>query len=501
MSMQEKVMSIQEQYSELKKYRKPQPLDVINDKKRKAWEYFRNLVLVNNLEQNLSKSFSLYYAPVRQIHRSNMACWQSQDGLSKEIYIDETFALNNPLITKIQTTHEVLHGLSQMKNGNQFFFGHRYKGNGQSVYSGIDEATTQLFAEDIEKQRLSEKEDYLYFVKNIMRVMKVIFGSDKLANQYLNNNNQFEQDFNKLTGGKFDAFVSMINEVYLLSKTKRYETLSAEDMKLLEDRKEQILNFTKGLIRNISQNNQELLQQLSLELDKDFFSKLSIKSNEIEYVYYLHGTADQSPETLEDIFNNGLILERDVELHLHSTLAPISEEDIQALGLENIMNSYSQSEDFNSVFLIKIPKEYLSCKSHRDGSIDMPMPLWKNIGNGNSVLTPHLIQGVYNKHINKGITNPNYCPLYNPNGMAYSWEQFNVFASYNRTDLMNEYKQRQFTSFQQQYAIDNTRKTFEQTIKYYQNKFGKLPQPQLFDSSEYKILLDQYLNQNNNFKR
>ena len=85
-----------------------------------AWEYFRNLVLVNNLEQNMSKRFSLFYAPVRQIRGSNMTCWPFQDS-SKEIYIDESFALNNLQITNIQITHEVLHGLSQMKDEKKYY--------------------------------------------------------------------------------------------------------------------------------------------------------------------------------------------------------------------------------------------------------------------------------------------------------------------------------------------------------------------------------------------
>lgn len=161
------------------------------------------------------------------------------------------------------------------------------------------------------------------------------------------------------------------------------------------------------------------------------------------------------------------------------------------------MWSYSQLEDFNSVFLIKIPKEYLSCMPHRDGSVDVPMPLWKNTGDGNSIFCPHLIQGVYNKNINQGITNPNFCPIVNPNGMAYSHEQFDVFASYNRSDLMSEYKQRQLTSFSQQYANDVANGTFNQVMQYYQRKFGQLPQPQLFDSSNYKILLEQALGQDN----
>ncbi len=254
-------------------------------------------------------------------------------------------------------------------------------------------------------------------------------------------------------------------------------------------KKEQIINFTKSLVKALSKTNPQL--------SKDFQNKPGIKANKVEYVYYLHGTANQSPETLEDIFNNGLILEGDTALRLHSTLAPISKEEIQTRGLEDIMQSYSQLEDFNSVFLIKIPKEYLSCKAHKDGSIDIPMPLWKNTGNGNSVLTPHLIQGVYNKHINLGITNPNYCPLYDPNGMAYSWEQFNIFASYDRTDLMCEYKQRQLTTFSQQYTTDIANGTFNKVMQYYQSKFGQLPQPQLFNSSNYKMLLEQALRQDN----
>ena len=270
-------MTLQEQYNELLKYRKAQPLDIIHRKKRMAWEYLRNLVTVSNLEQNLNKGFSLFYAPIKQIRGSNMTCWPFQDG-SKEIYIDETFALNNPQIIEIQTTHEVLHGLSQMKYGNQYFFGHQYQGNGQSIYSGIDEATTQLFTEDIEQQRLSEDEDYLYFVKNVMRVMKVIFGVDKLANQYLNNNTQFEQEFDKITNGKFSSFASMMNEVYTLCKIKHYAKLSDEDMKLLDTRKEQIINFTKVLIDSYLKVNRQLVQELVKELqDENLLRKFGVE--------------------------------------------------------------------------------------------------------------------------------------------------------------------------------------------------------------------------------
>lgn len=287
-------MTREEQYAELQKYRKSQSLDEIKNKKRMAWEYFRILVSVSNLEQNLNKGFSLFYAPLRQIKGVNMCCWPCKDG-SKEIYVDEDFALNNSKITNIQMTHEVLHGLSQMKGANQYFFGHQCQENDQSIYTGIDEATTQLFAEDIEQQRLKEKEDYLYFVKNIMRVMKVIFGVDKLANQYLNNNNQFEQEFNKTTNGKFDAFVKFMNDVYILSKEKYYSKLNVGDIQLLDTKKEQIANFVKELINSNSKTKPQLSQILFVEiLDKDFLDKIGVRQNNIEYAYYLYGTSNQS---------------------------------------------------------------------------------------------------------------------------------------------------------------------------------------------------------------
>ena len=50
-------MTIQEQYIELQKCRKQQSSDILNNKKRIAWEYFRSLTDVSNLEKNLSSNF------------------------------------------------------------------------------------------------------------------------------------------------------------------------------------------------------------------------------------------------------------------------------------------------------------------------------------------------------------------------------------------------------------------------------------------------------------
>ena len=68
-------MTIQEQYIELQKCRKQQSSDVLNNKKRIAWEYFRILTDVSNLEKNLSSNFMLYFAPLKQIRGTNMVSW------------------------------------------------------------------------------------------------------------------------------------------------------------------------------------------------------------------------------------------------------------------------------------------------------------------------------------------------------------------------------------------------------------------------------------------
>lgn len=207
-----------------------------------------------------------------------MTCWPLKDG-SKDIYIDENFAVNNLDITNIQITHEVLHGLSQMKDGNQYFFGHKYDGNKNNVFHGIDEATTQLFAEEIENKRLSSEDDYLYFIKNVMRIMKVIFGVDKLANQYLNNTNEFENEFNKLSNNNFNYFIKIINDNYILSKKNNYNKLTKKEMDLLKSNQEEILNFVELLIFKSLENNPDIKNKINKELKLENFRELYIITN------------------------------------------------------------------------------------------------------------------------------------------------------------------------------------------------------------------------------
>ena len=469
-------MTEQEQYNELLKYRSSQPIDIINKSKDKIFEYFKNFgsISLGNMKENMNNKFSLFYAPLQEIRRRNMTCWPFGDG-SKEIYVDEKFAIEHSSTKDIQITHEVLHGLTQMRRGNQFLFGHPYNQGEGSKYLGLDEATTQMFTELIEGKELTAEEDYMFFIKNVMKQISSVIGIDKLADQYVSHSRRFEVMFNSLTGGQFEEFAVLMNRAFELSKQKKYNDFTEMDQNLLDSFEREIQDKYVSKILN--------LKSTKIQTNNN---------NEVEYEYYLHGTSDDSPETLESIFNTGLRLDGDVSLRLESTLFHINAEDLNNIGLNDIIKKYAQSEAFNSVFVVKIPKDYLSSRVHRDGTKDMPIPLFRTDGNGNSVLTANLVQGVYNKRMNLSITNSNFYPLYNPNGMAYSHEQFNEFASNDRYDLVDEYKKRQLTPYYVQYKNDVSNNAFAEATQHYQNKFQGLNIPQKFNVSEYKALYNNY---------
>ena len=270
-------MTINEEYQELLKYRKIQPNNILVEKQRNAWLYFRNITNVRNLEKNINSNPPLYYAPLKQIHGSNMVSWPVQSG--SEIYVDEEFAINNEKLVNIQLQHEILHNLANRINGNQSFFGYLYDGSGKTNYIGINEATTQMFAEDIIGLRLDEETDYLYFVKNIMRIMKVLFGKALLAGQYLNNDLGFTSAFNDRASYKFEPFAKLMNDIYYLSREKKYKSLSESQMRELIKKQQSILEFTSELIHQFSKDDKEIMNDVCFEIQDDLFiKKLNLQS-------------------------------------------------------------------------------------------------------------------------------------------------------------------------------------------------------------------------------
>jgi len=235
-----------QEYEELIKTRKYLDYNIIKDKKRNSWNYFRSLdICLKNLEKNMTNNIFLYSAPLKEIHGTNMANWPIING--SEIYLDTCFLLDNANIEIIncQLTHEVLHSLSRKIGGGKNWFNHN-----EDIYEGIDEFTTQFFTEEIEKTELNEKEDYLYFGKNIMRNLSDIIGIDKLSSQYLNNDRNFEVTFNSLSTVSFLEFANCMNTIYELSKKEKYFNITKEEKEFLEQQKVGISEFVSLLYNN-----------------------------------------------------------------------------------------------------------------------------------------------------------------------------------------------------------------------------------------------------------
>ncbi len=272
-------MTIEEKYQELVKYRKIQPNNILIEKQRNAWEYFRRITNVSNIEKNIDSNSPLYYAPLRKIHGSRMVSWPVQGGA--EIYVDEEFAIDNEELVRVQLQHEILHNLANRINGKQSFFGYEYDGSGKSNYIGLNEATTQMISEDITGVRLDEETDYLYFVKNIMRVMKVLFGEELIVDQYINNNFNFTNTFNEKTSCKFEPFALLMNEIYYLSIDQKYNSLSNGKSEKLMKKEQSLLDFTSSLIKQLSKDNKDLIKDISNELQDDsFFKRLNLQTLE-----------------------------------------------------------------------------------------------------------------------------------------------------------------------------------------------------------------------------
>lgn len=219
--------------------------------------------------------------------------------------------------------------------------------------------------------------------------------------------------------------------------------------------------------------------------------------NKQQYAYFLHGTHEQSEESISSFFNDGLISYRGNDMY--STMAPITNTDFQNDNLEGIIKNYGVNHGYESVFLIKIPIEYTATLVHvnHGNTMDFPIPLWKPTsekdyyGRKISIFCPHLIQGVYN--VEKGfITNPNYCPVYNPNGMQYDERQITELKNNGRFEWAKFCSERSKDNITPDYLkeFDEEKNTFNALMESYKKKFEqkgvKITTPQNYISGIHK---------------
>lgn len=191
-----------------------------------------------------------------------------------------------------------------------------------------------------------------------------------------------------------------------------------------------------------------------------------------EFNYYIH----KSPVAdYNSFFQKGLI-DMDTSFKIGSTMERISDDDIANGLLQETMKVLRETDE--NVFLIKIPKSYFPDRRHRDGSWDVPIPLFYEQKMKDEygregiypILIPNLIQGCYNRQ--KGfITNENYSPVFDPSGLKFAYEQLQPMKNAGYPKYY-EYMKRNAGNMKELFYFDRDNDTWRPFVEYYSVKFG-----------------------------
>ena len=200
--------------------------NVLTQKKAEIDIFFQNIgIQTEELQRTFRENrISLYTADVRGIVGSNMVNFVGTD--SSVIVFDRDFYNDpkNQAVVDVQATHELLHSVSRRwKDGSWFVMGHSEPG-----HLGVYEATDQMFAEMIKNHQLSPEEDYLYFVKSAMKIVRSVVHVSRVARQFLNQDRSLEWEIQRLTGNSswFQTFVGAMQNSYDCSKAIKYQGLN-----------------------------------------------------------------------------------------------------------------------------------------------------------------------------------------------------------------------------------------------------------------------------------
>lgn len=197
----------------------------------------------------------------------------------------------------------------------------------------------------------------------------------------------------------------------------------------------------------------------------------------MKYNYYIHRTVS---EDIDSFFNYGLI-DYDPSFKIESTMELLTDE--VAENKEELANKMKSSiigdDTYNTVFLIKIPKDYFPYKYKGFKSLHIPMPIFKEKEDCNQkslihdtypVLIPNLIQGCYNKK--RGfISNPNYNPVYDPSGLKFGYEQLQELHNSFLYDY-NKCIQRNKTPVHELYKDDIEHDRWNEYVELFSKKLG-----------------------------
>lgn len=308
-------------------------------------------LIINNVRRiNSSLEFSewlntqipLYVAPIHLFSKGRLCVYPTESG--EIIYVDDDFYNNqeNKDVITHQFTHELLHSLRQVKKyaddkiTTKLFCHAWYEYD--KVLTGIDEAITQMFTDDFEEFRLDKAQDKnFYFIKNIMRFMKVMIGEEKLLMQYLNYNQEFEKEFDRISDNKFVEFATLINDIYNLE----YKNKTNEEILLLESKKQQIVSIVKTMIDKTKEKNPDIVKLISDDLQNDDFLD--------EYGFSKKNTATDNRNEQTD--NNSKIIS-DLKIRLAEYVKAIIEKYGKYIPQERLKELINL--DYNDDNLIRI---------------------------------------------------------------------------------------------------------------------------------------------------
>ena len=97
--------------------------------------------------------------------------------------------------------------------------------------------------------------------------MKVLYGTKVIANQYLNNDKNFEESFEDY---KFEPFVLLMNEVYELNKKRFYKHLLTEELNRLDDKEQRLFDFVSSTINRYGKTDSNVYDKICDELKDDY---------------------------------------------------------------------------------------------------------------------------------------------------------------------------------------------------------------------------------------
>lgn len=131
----------------------------------------------------------------------------------------------------------------------------------------------------------------------------------------------------------------------------------------------------------------------------------------------------------------------------------------------------------NTVFVIKIPKYYLTPRILNGQLQQIPLPIWKPLSNFGehgeiSQLSPELVYDVYFADNDSFIPNPNYSPVHNPTGLQFDNQQIEYLLSNAAMKMYNFAVDRKGKSLEELIQIDNIDHNWDNALVQYSQHFG-----------------------------